>query len=177
VALARALINAPAVLLLDEPLGALDLKLRREMQFELKRIQTDVGITFLYVTHDQEEAMSMSDRAAVMSEGWIMQVGTPTQVYERPVDAFVAGFVGVSNLLQARVASREARRLRLVVEGFERLVAPISDGVSEGQTVTVTVRPEKFACALGQIPRQMMQLQRAEKSWTCHTAERSRDTR
>jgi spermidine/putrescine transport system ATP-binding protein len=144
VALARALINAPAVLLLDEPLGALDLKLRREMQFELKRIQTDVGITFLYVTHDQEEAMSMSDRVAVMSEGRIMQVGTPTQVYERPVDAFVAGFVGVSNLLQARVASREASRLRLVVEGFERLMAPILDGVSEGQTVTVTVRPEKI---------------------------------
>jgi len=131
-------------LLLDEPLGALDLKLRREMQFELKRIQTDVGITFLYVTHDQEEAMSMSDRVAVMSEGRIMQVGTPTQVYERPVDAFVAGFVGVSNLLQARVASREASRLRLVVEGFERLMAPILDGVSEGQTVTVTVRPEKI---------------------------------
>ena len=144
VALARALINAPAVLLLDEPLGALDLKLRREMQFELKRIQTDVGITFLYVTHDQEEAMSMSDRVAVMSEGRIMQVGTPTQVYERPVDAFVAGFVGVSNLLQAKVASRDASRVRLVVEGFERLMAPVWDGVSEGQTVTVTVRPEKI---------------------------------
>jgi spermidine/putrescine transport system ATP-binding protein len=144
VALARALINAPAVLLLDEPLGALDLKLRREMQFELKRIQTDVGITFLYVTHDQEEAMSMSDRVAVMSDGRIVQVGTPTEVYEHPIDAFVAGFVGVSNLLEGRVLTREADYLHLDVAGFDGVLAPLDSPANEGGVVTVTVRPEKI---------------------------------
>ena len=100
VALARALVNHPRVLLLDEPLGALDLKLRQEMQIELKRIQQDVGITFIYVTHDQEEALTMSDRIAVFNHGRIDQVGTPVDVYERPASAFVAGFVGVSNLIE-----------------------------------------------------------------------------
>jgi putative spermidine/putrescine transport system ATP-binding protein len=100
VALARAIVNRPQVLLLDEPLGALDLKLRQEMQLELKRIQQDVGITFVYVTHDQEEALTMSDRIAVMSAGRIEQVGAPTFVYERPATEFVAGFIGVSNLLE-----------------------------------------------------------------------------
>ena len=99
VALARALINRPKVLLLDEPLGALDLKLREEMQIELKRIQQEVGITFIYVTHDQEEALTMSDRLAVFNRGRIEQVGAPADVYERPATAFVAGFVGTSNLL------------------------------------------------------------------------------
>jgi putative spermidine/putrescine transport system ATP-binding protein len=99
VALARALVNRPRVLLLDEPLGALDLKLREEMQIELKRIQGEVGITFIYVTHDQEEALTMSDRIAVFNRGRIEQVGTPTEIYERPASAFVAGFVGTSNLL------------------------------------------------------------------------------
>ncbi len=99
VALARALINRPKVLLLDEPLGALDLKLREEMQIELKRIQQEVGITFIYVTHDQEEALTMSDRLAVFNRGQIEQVGAPADVYERPATAFVAGFVGTSNLL------------------------------------------------------------------------------
>jgi putative spermidine/putrescine transport system ATP-binding protein len=104
VALARALINHPGVLLLDEPLGALDLKLRQEMQIELKAIQQRVGITFIYVTHDQEEALTMSDRIAVFSQGRIEQVGTPSEVYERPSTSFVAGFVGTSNILQGAVA-------------------------------------------------------------------------
>ena len=104
VALARALINRPAVLLLDEPLGALDLKLRKQMQVELKRIQQEVGITFIYVTHDQEEAMTMSDRIAVMNRGRYEQLGDPEGLYERPTTRFVAGFLGVSNLLPATVA-------------------------------------------------------------------------
>ena len=100
VALARALVNRPRVLLLDEPLGALDLKLRQEMQIELKRIQQEVGITFIYVTHDQEEALTMSDRIAVFSHGRIDQIGSPVEVYEHPTTAFVAGFVGVSNVIE-----------------------------------------------------------------------------
>ncbi|WP_426571294.1 ABC transporter ATP-binding protein [Aquihabitans sp. McL0605] len=106
VALARALVNRPRVLLLDEPLGALDLKLREEMQVELKRIQTEVGITFIFVTHDQDEALSMSDRIAVFANGHLEQVGTPSEVYERPASAFVAGFVGTSNVLDGTVANR-----------------------------------------------------------------------
>ncbi len=111
VALARALINRPAVLLLDEPLGALDLKLRKQMQVELKRIQQEVGITFIYVTHDQEEAMTMSDRIAVMNRGHYEQLGDPETLYERPATRFVAGFLGVSNLLPATLRGRR-RRLR-----------------------------------------------------------------
>src|SRR4029077_20343645 len=103
IALARALINRPAVLLLDEPLGALDLKLRKQMQVELKRIQQEVGITFIYVTHDQEEAMTMSDRIAVMHKGKYEQLGDPEALYERPKTRFVAGFLGVSNLLPGRI--------------------------------------------------------------------------
>ncbi|HEY9527205.1 MAG TPA: ABC transporter ATP-binding protein [Anaerolineales bacterium] len=106
VALARALINHPKVLLLDEPLGALDLKLRQQMQVELKSIQKRVGITFIFVTHDQEEALTMSDRIAVFNEGKIQQVGTPPEIYERPASAFVAGFVGTSNLVHGEVARR-----------------------------------------------------------------------
>ena len=103
VALARALVNHPKVLLLDEPLGALDLKLRKQMQLELKRIQQEVGITFIYVTHDQEEAMTMSDRLAVMRHGWIEQIGGPEEVYEQPQTEFVAGFLGASNLLDGEI--------------------------------------------------------------------------
>ena len=106
VALARALINRPKVLLLDEPLGALDLKLRQQMQVELKTIQKQVGITFIFVTHDQEEALTMSDRIAVFNEGKIQQVGLPSEIYERPASAFVAGFVGTSNLISGEAASR-----------------------------------------------------------------------
>ena len=109
VALARALVNHPAVLLLDEPLGALDLKLRQEMQIELKRIQREVGITFVYVTHDQEEALTMSDRVAVFNQGRIQQIGPPAALYEHPADEFVAGFVGVSNILERRVDGRTVR--------------------------------------------------------------------
>ena len=124
VALARALVNRPRVLLLDEPLGALDLKLREEMQIELKAIQQQVGITFIYVTHDQEEALTMSDRLAVFNSGRIEQVGAPAEVYERPRTPFVAGFVGTSNLLRGEVA-------RAIV----------------GETGTFTVRPEKIRLA------------------------------
>jgi putative spermidine/putrescine transport system ATP-binding protein len=121
VALARALVNRPAVLLLDEPLGALDLKLRQQMQIELKAIQQDVGLTFIYVTHDQEEALTMSDRLAVMNAGRIEQVGTPAGVYEQPATSFVAGFVGVSNTLSGEAAKAVA-----------------------GSSMTLTVRPEKI---------------------------------
>ena len=119
VALARALVNHPRVLLLDEPLGALDLKLRQEMQIELKRIQQEVGITFIYVTHDQEEALTMSDRIAVFSHGRIDQFGTPVDVYEHPASAFVAGFVGVSNLIErgGRRFTVRPEKIRMLVEG------------------------------------------------------------
>src|SRR5947207_6337716 len=113
VALARALVNLPKVLLLDEPLGALDLKLRKGLQVELKRIQRDVGITFVYVTHDQEEALTMSDRIAVMSNGVVEQVDTPESVYERPNTTFVAGFIGVSNLMPGTVTSAGGGRARI----------------------------------------------------------------
>ena len=118
VALARAVVNEPEVLLLDEPLGALDLKLRQEMQLELKRIQKEVGITFVYVTHDQEEALTMSDRMAVMSSGRIQQIGPPVEVYERPVNEFVAGFIGISNVLD-----RDGRRLVIRPEKLRLLEA------------------------------------------------------
>ena len=119
VALARAVINEPEVLLLDEPLGALDLKLRQEMQIELKQIQKDVGITFVYVTHDQEEALTMSDRVAVMSNGQIEQVGTPIEVYERPATEFVAGFIGISNVLLRDGVRFVVRpeKIRMLAEG------------------------------------------------------------
>ena len=116
VALARAIVNHPQVLLLDEPLGALDLKLRQEMQIELKRIQQEVGITFVYVTHDQEEALTMSDRIAVFSQGRIDQIGTPADVYERPANEFVAAFVGISNLLE-----RDGRRFTIRPEKIRLL--------------------------------------------------------
>jgi putative spermidine/putrescine transport system ATP-binding protein len=119
VALARAIVNRPRVLLLDEPLGALDLKLREQMQVELKRIQKDVGITFVYVTHDQEEALTMSNRIAVMNEGHIEQVGTPTEVYEHPATPFVTGFVGVSNVLErdGRRFTVRPEKIRIVEAG------------------------------------------------------------
>jgi putative spermidine/putrescine transport system ATP-binding protein len=133
VALARAIVNQPAVLLLDEPLGALDLKLRHEMQFELKRIQNEVAITFVYVTHDQEEALTMSDRMAVFDSGRIAQVGAPAEVYEHPATPFVAGFVGTSNILQ-----RDGRSFTIRPEKIRLLGASEpSDGlVSEQGTIT-----------------------------------------
>jgi putative spermidine/putrescine transport system ATP-binding protein len=121
VALARAVINEPEVLLLDEPLGALDLKLRQEMQLELKRIQQEVGITFVYVTHDQEEALTMSDRMAVMANGQIEQIGSPVEVYERPATEFVAGFIGISNVLERNGVRFVVRpeKIRMLAEGEE----------------------------------------------------------
>ena len=119
-ALARALVNLPKVLLLDEPLGALDLKLRKGLQLELKRIQREVGITFVYVTHDQEEALTMSDRIAVMNHGRVEQVGDPEEIYERPATTFVAGFIGVSNLMPGTVTVGQRRaRGRSLDNGLE----------------------------------------------------------
>jgi len=143
VALARALINRPRVLLLDEPLGALDLKLRKQMQLELKRIQTEVGITFIYVTHDQDEAMTMSDRIAVMSAGRIEQLGAPEELYERPTTEFVAGFLGVSNLLDGRLAARSGEHIEVELPNGTRVRAP-ADGVAIGSPVRIGVRPEKL---------------------------------
>jgi spermidine/putrescine transport system ATP-binding protein len=144
VALARALINHPDVLLLDEPLGALDLKLRRQMQIELKRIQTEVGLTFVHVTHDQEEAMTMADTIAVMNRGRIEQMGAPAELYENPGTTFVANFLGQSNLIAGDVA--EVRDSRLVVDlsGTKVVVDRARASVASGR-VWVGVRPEKFS--------------------------------
>jgi spermidine/putrescine transport system ATP-binding protein len=143
VALARAIVNRPSVLLLDEPLGALDLKLRRQMQIELKRIQTEVGITFVHVTHDQEEAMTMADTIAVMNEGRIEQMGDPATLYENPVTTFVANFLGQSNLVRARVTSRSGGDLVMDAHG-STLTMPAERCVSSGEDVWVGVRPEKI---------------------------------
>ncbi len=143
VALARALINRPAVLLLDEPLGALDLKLRKQMQIELKRIQQDVGITFIYVTHDQEEAMTMSDRVAVMNRGRYEQLGAPQDLYERPTTRFVAGFLGASNLLRGRVEGVDGQRSMVRLDGSTVIRLPTSQ-VAGRTSVDVGVRPEKI---------------------------------
>ena len=143
VALARALVNRPEVLLLDEPLGALDLKLRGDMQTELKDLQRVVGITFCYVTHDQAEAFSMSDRVAVMNGGLLEQVGAPEEVYRRPQSVFVADFVGAANRLAATVAAGASDgRYRVAIAGCgERPIAG-PEGLAEGEDVIVVVRPE-----------------------------------
>jgi spermidine/putrescine transport system ATP-binding protein len=142
VALARALVNHPRVLLLDEPLGALDLKLRKQMQLELKRIQHEVGITFVHVTHDQEEAMTMADTIAVMNAGRIEQLGPPTELYEHPATAFVAGFLGVSNLLPGRVAEPGLIRL----DDGTVVRATVNGRTGE---VAAGVRPEKITIGAG----------------------------
>jgi spermidine/putrescine transport system ATP-binding protein len=139
VALARALVNRPNVLLLDEPLGALDLKLRRQLQIELKRIQAEVGITFVYVTHDQEEALTMSDRIAVMHAGKVEQLGTPEELYERPSTRFVADFIGTTNLLRGVVEADGAIRLD---SGDRARVA--HDGLATGKTIEISIRPESI---------------------------------
>jgi spermidine/putrescine transport system ATP-binding protein len=146
VALARALVNYPKVLLLDEPLGALDLKLRKGLQLELKRIQREVGITFVYVTHDQEEALTMSDRIAVMNRGAVEQVDTPEHVYEHPRTTFVAGFIGVSNLMPGRVTSVSGGRGGVRLESGVEVDAP-ADGLRPGELCHVVVRPEKLRIA------------------------------
>jgi spermidine/putrescine transport system ATP-binding protein len=143
VALARAVVNLPKVLLLDEPLGALDLKLRKGLQIELKRIQREVGITFVYVTHDQEEALTMSDRIAVMNRGEIEQIAPPEEVYERPATTFVAGFIGVSNLMPAKVTSLAGDRATVELEAGGRAEAK-ANGVSSGERCFAVVRPEKL---------------------------------
>ncbi len=144
VALARALVNRPKVLLLDEPLGALDLKLRKQMQLELKRIQQEVGITFIYVTHDQEEAMTMSNRFAVMRHGKIEQIGAPEEVYESPATEFVAGFLGASNLLNGELKESANGLTSIRIETGEVVYAK-SDRIGDlGPSVRVGVRPEKI---------------------------------
>jgi spermidine/putrescine transport system ATP-binding protein len=143
VALARALINRPAVLLLDEPLGALDLKLRKQMQLELKRIQQEVGITFIYVTHDQDEAMTMSDRIAVMNHGRFEQLGQPEELYERPRTRFVAGFLGVCNLLVGRADGMAGDRATVRMPNGSVLLLPAEQVTGSGE-LEVGVRPEKI---------------------------------
>lgn len=145
VALARALVNKPKLLLLDEPLGALDLKLRKQMQIELKRIQSEVGITFLFVTHDQEEAMSMSDRLAVMSQGRIEQIGTPAEVYDHPETEFVASFLGASNLIPGTLVERGDTVSTVQLEDGEviKIHTQALKNVA-GDKVKIGVRPEKF---------------------------------
>jgi spermidine/putrescine transport system ATP-binding protein len=142
VALARALINSPQVLLLDEPLGALDLKLRRQMQLELKRIQTDVGLTFIHVTHDQEEAMTMADTVAVMNEGRIEQMGAPEELYDLPRTTFVANFLGRSNLVAGSVSESAGGRVSIQVDGGTVSAPTARAAVADGK-VWVGVRPEK----------------------------------
>ncbi|MDQ5822409.1 MAG: ABC transporter ATP-binding protein [Actinomycetota bacterium] len=148
VALARAIVNEPDVLLLDEPLGALDLKLRQEMQIELKRIQSEVGITFVYVTHDQEEALTMSDRMAVFRAGAIEQIGPPAEVYEHPASEFVAGFVGVSNVLE-----RDGRRFTVRPEKIR--IVPEDEGGSDGEAGRI-----RDVVYVGMITRYVVELDR-----------------
>jgi spermidine/putrescine transport system ATP-binding protein len=145
VALARALVNRPKVLLLDEPLGALDLKLRKAMQLELKALQNRVGITFIYVTHDQEEALTMSDRIAVINRGHVLQIGTPEAIYEQPADRFVADFIGETNFLEGRVQECLAGEAKVVVDGALTLYVPTERQVGTREEVTVAIRPEKIS--------------------------------
>jgi spermidine/putrescine transport system ATP-binding protein len=147
VALARALVNLPRVLLLDEPLGALDLKLRKNLQVELKKIQRDVGITFVYVTHDQEEALTMSDRIAVMNNGRIEQIGDPEEVYDRPATTFVAGFIGVSNLMPGTVR-KSGRDGEVELDSGVKVSTDV-DGFNPGERCHAVVRPEKLFLGRG----------------------------
>jgi spermidine/putrescine transport system ATP-binding protein len=154
VALGRALAPAPKVLLLDEPLSALDHKLRKEMQVELKRLQAATGITFVFVTHDQEEALTMSNRIAVMNKGEVMQVGSPSAVYDRPTSRFVAEFIGDTNFLEAICIGREGAsgRFRVDVQPGKGLVLSADDaaGAREGEAVLLAIRPERIAIDNGQ---------------------------
>lgn len=145
VALARALVKTPDVLLLDEPLGALDLKLRKEMQLELKALQQQLGITFIYVTHDQEEALTMSDRIAVMSKGRVMQMGSPVEIYERPNNRFVADFIGESNFFEGQVKALSEGESTVFIPTLncELTGTPVEPGLVNGEDVVVSIRPEK----------------------------------
>ena len=142
VALARALAPRPRVLLLDEPLSALDLKLRKEMQIELKRLQHETGITFVFVTHDQEEALTMSDRIAVMNEGRVLQIGSPREIYDHPAERFVAGFIGESNFLVAEIVALQGDQVRLRLAGGIEATADLPPGPTPDGQATITVRPE-----------------------------------
>ena len=144
IALARALVNKPEVLLLDEPLGALDLKLRKEMQLELKTLQREVGITFIYVTHDQEEALTMSDRIAVMSKGEALQIGKPEEIYERPENKFVADFIGETNFLDGVVKGQNGTSVEVDLPDTGTIHVESSRTFTSGQQVSVAVRPEKL---------------------------------
>jgi len=155
IAVVRALVNRPKVLLLDEPLGALDLKLRRQMQLELKRIQDEVGITFIHVTHDQEEAMTMADTIAVLNKGKVEQLGAPVDLYENPRTAFVAGFLGQTNLLSVNVLERSDDVVKVDFHGVQ-LAMPARRLAATGTAVEAGVRPEKLLLAdLGQAPSGM----------------------
>jgi len=142
VALARALVIEPAILLLDEPLGAIDLKLRKAMQLELKALNRQLGITFVYVTHDQQEALTMSDRIAVMNQARVAQVGTPAEVYEDPRTAFVADFIGECNFFAGTVAARDGGLATVAGAGGAAFRIPAADGIAEGRAVRIAVRPE-----------------------------------
>lgn len=144
VALARALVKRPEVLLLDEPLGALDQKLRKEMQLELKKLQREVGITFVFVTHDQEEALTMSDRIAVMSQGDVLQVGLPAEIYETPNCRFVADFIGETNFLQGSVVAGNGQDVTVLLENGATVSASATEAPAAGTPVSVTIRPEKI---------------------------------
>lgn len=146
VAVARALVKTPDVLLLDEPLGALDLKLRKEMQLELKALQQQLGITFIYVTHDQEEALTMSDRIAVMSKGRVQQLATPVEIYERPVNKFVADFIGESNFMEGKIKSISKEEAVVFIPALQAEIKgmPMSRDFVNGEEVVVSVRPEKI---------------------------------
>lgn len=146
VAIARALINQPKVLLLDEPLGALDLKLRKQMQLELKRLQRKLNITFIYVTHDQEEALSMSDRIVIMNEGVLQQIGTPSEIYESPETRFVATFIGETNLFEGYVKDITGHHVNVVVESGELRCK--AQGFEPGEMVAISVRPERMKYSL-----------------------------
>jgi len=150
VALARAMAPRPKVLLLDEPLSALDLKLRQEMRSELKTLQRETGITFIFVTHDQEEALSMSDRIAVMSAGRLQQIGSPNEIYEHPENRFVADFIGETNLLNARVEGVDGPQIACVLAGGERLHALANHDVAAGQQGSVSLRPERLMVTVGE---------------------------
>src|SRR5437870_910527 len=143
VALARALVNRPAALLLDEPLGALDVKLRKQMQLELKRIQHELGTTFVYVTHDQEEALAMSDRIAVMNGGLVEQIGAPREIYEHPQTAFVADFIGSLNAIELRVDELVGGYAVMRVGEGQRVVVAVGSGIRTGDSFRVSVRPER----------------------------------
>jgi spermidine/putrescine transport system ATP-binding protein len=142
IALARALVNRPAALLLDEPLGALDVKLRKQMQLELKRIQHELGTTFVYVTHDQEEALAMSNRIAVMNDGRVEQIGAPRDIYEQPANAFVADFIGSLNALEVSVDEVAGGRAVARIGDGERILVPVDASVGPGAAIRVAVRPE-----------------------------------